>query len=65
LSKPRGEIQAWIEAHGGNVSSSVSKNTSYLVAGDAAGSKLDKAIALGVNVLNEMELYNLVESEDA
>ena len=65
LSKPRGEIQAWIEAHGGNVSSSVSKNTSYLVAGDAAGSKLDKANALGVNVLNEMELYNLVESEDA
>ena len=65
LSKPRGEIQAWIEAHGGKVSSSISKNTTYLVAGDAAGSKLDKAIALGVNVLNEMELYNLVESEDA
>jgi DNA ligase (NAD+) len=65
LSKPRGEIQAWIEAHGGKVSSSISKNTTYLVAGDAAGSKLDKANALGVNVLNEMELYNLVESEDA
>ena len=65
LSKPRGEIQAWIEAHGGKVSSSISKNTTYLVSGDAAGSKLDKANALGVNVLNEMELYNLVESEDA
>jgi DNA ligase (NAD+) len=65
LSKPRGEIQSWIESHGGNVSSSISKNTSYLVAGDAAGSKLDKANALGVTVLNEVELYNLVESETA
>ena len=65
LSKPRGEIQAWIESHGGNVSSSISKNTTYLVAGDAAGSKLDKANALGVKVLNEVELYNLVESETA
>jgi DNA ligase (NAD+) len=65
LSKPRGEIQAWIESHGGNVSSSISKNTTYLVAGDAAGSKLDKANALGVKVLNEVELFNLVESETA
>jgi DNA ligase (NAD+) len=65
LSKPRGEIQTWIESHGGNVTSSISKNTSYLVAGDAAGSKLDKANALGVKVLNEIELYNLVESEAA
>lgn len=65
LSKPRGEIQSWIESRGGNVSSSISKNTSYLVAGDAAGSKLDKANALGVNVLTEAELYLLVESEDA
>jgi DNA ligase (NAD+) len=65
LSKPRDQIQSWIESHGGNVSSSISKNTSYLVAGDAAGSKLDKANALGVTVLNEVELYNLVESETA
>jgi DNA ligase (NAD+) len=65
LSKPRDQIQSWIESHGGNVSSSISKNTSYLVAGDAAGSKLDKANALGVTVLNEDELYNLVESETA
>ena len=65
LSKPRGDIQAWIESHGGSVTSSISKNTAYLVAGDSAGSKLDKANALGVKVLNEIELYNLVESEDA
>lgn len=50
------EAKTYIEAHGGKVSGSVSKKTSYLVAGEAAGSKLDKANALGVPVLSENDL---------
>ena len=60
LSKPRGDIQSWIEARGGKVSSSVSKNTTYVVAGEAAGSKLDKATQLGVSIITEDQLYELV-----
>lgn len=55
-SMSRDEAKTYIEAHGGKVSGSVSKKTSYLVAGEAAGSKLDKANALGVPVLNEDDL---------
>lgn len=52
----RDEAKTYIEAHGGKVSGSVSKKTSFLVAGEAAGSKLDKANALGVPVLSEDDL---------
>ena len=61
LSQPRDEIAAWIEARGGKVSDSVSKKTSYLVAADAAGSKLSKAQSLGVSVLSEAELRALAD----
>lgn len=55
----RNEAAAFIEARGGKVSGSVSKKTDYLVCGEAAGSKLDKAKSLGVPVISEEELKNL------
>lgn len=57
----RNEAKALIEAHGGKVTGSVSKKTNYLVAGEKAGSKLTKAVSLGVAVLDEAGLNDLVE----
>ncbi|AOX99293.1 NAD-dependent DNA ligase LigA [Jeongeupia sp. USM3] len=56
----RDQAQALIEAAGGKVSGSVSKKTDYVVAGDAAGSKLAKAASLGVAVLDEAGLRALL-----
>lgn len=56
----RDEIHKIIEREGGKAGSSVSSKTSYLVAGDSAGSKLDKARELGVPVLTEDEFLDLV-----
>ena len=59
----RKEAAALIEANGGKVTGSVSKKTNYLVAGEAAGSKLDKAVSLGIPVISEEELLALIEKE--
>lgn len=59
-SMSRDEAKNLIEANGGKVSGSVSKKTSYLLCGEAAGSKLDKANALGVPVISEDQLQSLL-----
>jgi DNA ligase (NAD+) len=58
----REDAKALIEAAGGKVSGSVSKKTHYVVAGEAAGSKLDKARELGVEVIDEAALKALLSA---
>ena len=59
-SLERLQAEEMIRSAGGSVSSSVSKNTSYVLAGESAGSKLDKAVKLGVKVIGEEEFKNLL-----
>ncbi len=60
LSDTRDKFSALIKANGGKTSSSVSKNTSYVLAGDNPGSKYDKALALGVKIINENEFKQMI-----
>jgi len=60
----REDIKVFISQHGGKVSDSVSKQTDYLVVGENAGSKLEKARDLGVAILTEAQLKNLAEREE-
>ena len=63
LSKySRDEIERLIEQRGGRAASSVSKKTDFLIAGEAAGSKLEKALSLGVPVMTEAEFDALISS---
>jgi DNA ligase (NAD+) len=59
-SMSREQARAVVEAHGGKVTGSVSGNTDYLIAGEKAGSKLDRAQKLGVPVIDEAELRRMV-----
>jgi DNA ligase (NAD+) len=61
----REDAKAKIESAGGRVSGSVSKKTNYVVAGEDAGSKLDKARDLGVNVIDESALQKLLEGHSS
>ncbi len=65
LSRPRDTIKAELETLGAKVTGSVSKNTDYLLAGEDAGSKLEKARALGVPVIGEPELTTLLSGARA
>jgi DNA ligase (NAD+) len=58
----RNEAKAIIEKMGGNVSSSVSAKTDYVLVGDSPGSKYDKAITLGVKVITEEEFINMIKN---
>jgi len=57
----RDDAKAFIESHGGKVTDSVSKKTSYLVLGENPGSKFDKAKSLGVKIIGEAELKKLAK----
>ena len=58
----REEAEKMIAAHGGKAGSSVSKKTSYVLAGEKAGSKLTKAESLGITVINEETFLNMLQS---
>ena len=57
----RDDMKALVEAHGGTVKSSVSKKTDYLIAGEDAGSKLTKAQELGVKIVDENALLQMIQ----
>ena len=61
MSRPRSEIKKELESLGAKVSSSVSKKTDFVIYGDDAGSKYDKAVQLGVKTITENEMKDMLE----
>ena len=61
LSKPRKEIEELIKSNGGIFQSAISSKTSFLVAGEGGGSKRSKAESLGVKVISEQDLLNMLK----
>ncbi|MGC9211947.1 MAG: NAD-dependent DNA ligase LigA [Athalassotoga sp.] len=61
LSKPREEIKNWLLSLGAELSENVSSKIDYLVVGENPGSKLDKARKLGIKIINEKELYEMID----
>ena len=61
FSIPREDLKAMIEANGGTATGSVSGKTSYLLAGEKPGdAKMKKAAALGIEVIDEQQFYNMI-----
>jgi DNA ligase (NAD+) len=58
----RSEASAMIEKVGGRTSSSVSKKTDYVIAGEASGSKYAKAVKLGLHILDESDFHELINT---
>jgi DNA ligase (NAD+) len=61
-SLTREEASRRIEAAGGKIASGVSRKTSFVLAGSDAGSKLEKALTLGVKVIGEEELLSMIRN---
>ena len=61
----RTEIQDLIKKHGGKVSSSISKGTDYLLAGQDGGSKLGTASSLGIQIITETEFESLIDNRES
>jgi DNA ligase (NAD+) len=64
LSRPREEWKQTIEQHGGKTSSAMSGSTSYLLAGEKAGSKIQKAEKLQVKIINEIQFLELISKNN-
>jgi len=59
----RMQASALVRKNGGDVVSAMSKNIDYLVVGSAPGSKYQKAVALGITIINEQEFKELIKDE--
>ena len=60
LSMPRKDLESILESKGAKIVSAVSKNTDYVIAGEDAGSKYQKAIDLNIKVIDEQELNEML-----